>query len=153
LDHYICYKVHITKTKGTRIADTVEFPPSKTVMPHTSSKDLAIISALEISNALQNPAPAAPFSHIGTTLLQVLRQLSDIFSDAIPSTTAQHAPPLSQASSQFRSTVPPVHVPEVAPPSSIHLSQKHQAFICALPGIHLRGRDPDRRHLRGWHLE
>jgi hypothetical protein len=48
-------------------------------MPNTSSKNLARIAALELSNALQNPAPAAPFSHIGTAQLQALRQLSDIF--------------------------------------------------------------------------
>jgi hypothetical protein len=29
LDHYICYQVHITKTKGTRIVDTVEFSLQK----------------------------------------------------------------------------------------------------------------------------
>jgi hypothetical protein len=54
---------------------------------------------------MQNPAPAAPFSNIGTAQLQALRQLSDIFSAALPPSTAQHAPPLSQNSSQFRSTV------------------------------------------------
>jgi hypothetical protein len=64
------------KTKGTRIVDTVQFFPSKMSMPHTSSKDLAIIAALELSNALQNSAPVAPFSHIGTAQLQALRQLS-----------------------------------------------------------------------------
>jgi hypothetical protein len=74
-------------------------------MPNTSSKDLASIAALELSYALQNSAPAAPFSHIGTAQLQVLRQLSDIFFAALPSGTAQHAPPLTQNSSQFRSTV------------------------------------------------
>jgi hypothetical protein len=37
--------------------------------------------------------------------LQALRQFSDIFSAALPSGTSQHAPPLSQNSSQFRSTV------------------------------------------------
>jgi hypothetical protein len=79
LDHYRCYQVDTTKTKETRIVDTVEFFPSKLSMPNTSSKDLASISALEFSNALQNPAPAAPFSHIGTAQLQALRQLSDIF--------------------------------------------------------------------------
>jgi hypothetical protein len=105
LDHYCCYQVHITKTKGTRIVDTVEFFPSKLSMPSISSKDLASIAALELSNALQNPAPAAPFSHIGTAQIQALRQLLDIFSAALPSGTAQHAPPLTQNSSQFRSTV------------------------------------------------
>jgi hypothetical protein len=65
LDHYRCYQVHITK-KGTRIIDTVDFFSSKMAMPHTSSKYLASIAALELSNSLQKPAPAAPFSHIRT---------------------------------------------------------------------------------------
>jgi hypothetical protein len=75
LDHYTYYQVHITKTKGTRIMDNVEFFPSKMAMPHTSSKDVASIAALKLSNSLQNPAPAAPFSYIGTSQLQALRQL------------------------------------------------------------------------------
>jgi hypothetical protein len=116
LDHYRCYQVHVIKTKGTRIVDTVEFFPSKTAMPHTSSKDLISISALELSNALQNPAPVAPFSQIGTAQLQELRQLSEIFSAALPSGTSQHAPPVAQTSSQFRSNVPPAHILEVHPP-------------------------------------
>jgi hypothetical protein len=106
--------------KGHPIVDTVEFPPSHTAIPRTSSKDLASIAALELSNTLKNPAPAAPFSHIGTAQLQALRQLSQIFIAALPSTTAQHAPPVPQTSSQFRSTFPPVHEPEVAPPPIQH---------------------------------
>jgi hypothetical protein len=121
LDHYRCYQVHLTKTKGTRIVDTVESPPAKLAMPITSSKDLASIAALELSNALQNPACAAPFSQIGTAQLQALHQLSDIFSAALPSGTSQHEPPLSQNSSQFRSTVQqgtanPRRIPQQPPP-------------------------------------
>jgi hypothetical protein len=33
LDHYRCYQVHITKRKGTRIVDTVEFFPATLLMP------------------------------------------------------------------------------------------------------------------------
>jgi hypothetical protein len=87
LDHYRCYHVHI-KTKGTRIFDTLRAP----------SKDLAVIATLEPSNALQNPAPAAPFSLIGTAQIQALCQFSEIFSEALPSKTTHHAPPMSQAS-------------------------------------------------------
>jgi hypothetical protein len=97
LEHYRCYQVHITKTKGTRIVDTVEFFPAALVMPLTSSKDLASIAAMELSHALQHPDPAAPFSHIGTAQLQALRQLSDIFSAALPS---RPAPPASLPSLQ-----------------------------------------------------
>jgi hypothetical protein len=73
LDHYCCYQVHITKKKGTCIVDMVEFTPAKLAMPNTLSKDLSSIAALEISNALQNPAPAAPSSQKGTAQLQALR--------------------------------------------------------------------------------
>jgi predicted 2-oxoglutarate/Fe(II)-dependent dioxygenase YbiX len=78
--------------KGTRIVDNVEFFPSKTAMPQTSANDMPAIADLELSNSLQNPTHAATFSHIGNAQLQSLRQLSEIFSAALPKTTAQHAP-------------------------------------------------------------
>jgi hypothetical protein len=61
LDHYRCYQVHITKTRGMIIVDTVEFSPLKTAMLQTSSKDLATIPALEMSN-----------THFRTQLLRLL---------------------------------------------------------------------------------
>jgi hypothetical protein len=137
LDHYPCYQVHVTKTKGARINDTVEFFPSKLAMPNTSSKYLARIAALELSNALQNPPPAAPFSHIGMVQLQALRQLSDIFSAALPSGTTQHAPSVTQNSSQFRSPIyqvcntqtrmprkPIPATPNISAPLASHRSQR-----------------------------
>jgi hypothetical protein len=104
LDYYRCYQVHITKTKGTRLVDTVEFFPSRLSIPNTSSKDPTSIAALELSNALQNPAPAAPFSHIGTAQLQALRQLSD-FSCSTSVWYSTTCTPIDTNSSQFRSTV------------------------------------------------
>jgi hypothetical protein len=87
-------------------------------VPQTSSKYLAAIAALELSNSLQNTAPVAPLGHIGTVQLQALRQLSEIFSVAIPSSTTKHAPQVSQASSQFSSTVHPARMSVLAPPHS-----------------------------------
>jgi hypothetical protein len=103
--HYRCYQVHIPKTKGTRIVDTVEFFPATLAMPRTSSKDLKSIAAMELSHALQHPDPAAPFIQIGTAQLQALRQLLDIFSAALPSRTTPPASPSSLTSSQFGTTV------------------------------------------------
>jgi hypothetical protein len=105
LDHYRCYQVNITKTKGTRIVDTVEFFPATLAMPRTSSKDLASIAAMELSHALQHPATAAPFIQIGKAQLQALRQLSDIFSAALRSRNTPPESPSSLNSSQFGSTV------------------------------------------------
>jgi hypothetical protein len=140
------------KTKVTRIVDTVEFFSSKMSIPHTSSKDLASIADLELSNALQKPYPAAPFSHIGTAQLQALRQLSEIFSAVLKSGTAHHAPLVAQHSSQFRSTVPLGPIPQEPPACESRLSQQLQTSLHNLPNIDLRGRAPARRHLRGWHL-
>jgi hypothetical protein len=106
LDHYRCYQVHVTKTKITRIVDTVEFFPSKLSMPHTSSKDLASIAAFELSNALQ--------THPQQRRLVTLEQRNfkhcanyQIFFQRHFHLEREHAPPLTQKSSQFRSTVPP----------------------------------------------
>jgi hypothetical protein len=98
-------------------------------MPKTSSKDLATIYALEMSNALQNPAPVAPFSHIGTAQLQALRQLSDIFTRALPPPTTPHAPPTSQALSHFRNTIPPAPVLVLGSPRQApsYLAIPHQS--------------------------
>jgi hypothetical protein len=74
-------------------------------MPRTLSKDLTSIAAMELSHELQHPAPAAPFSQIGTAQLQSLRQLLDIFSAALPSRTTPPASPSSLNSSQFGTTV------------------------------------------------
>jgi hypothetical protein len=129
LDHYTFYQVHITKTKGTIIVDTVEFFPSKTAMPQTSSNDLSTIADLELSNTLQKPSPAAPLSHIGTSQLQAVRQLSDIFTAALPPTITQHAPPMSQASSQCRNTIPPAPVYMLGSPRQepTYIATPHQS--------------------------
>jgi hypothetical protein len=110
LDHYCCYQVYITKTRGTWVVDTVELFPSKTAMPQTSSKYLASIADLELSHALHNPAPADPFNEIASGHFQELRQLSEFFTGALTPTATQHLPPVSQAVSQFRKTILPAPV-------------------------------------------
>jgi hypothetical protein len=85
-------------------------------MPQTSSNYLATIAALEMSNALHNPAPMAPLSNIGTAQLQALRQLSDIFATSLPPTATQNSPHTSQASSQLRNTIHPAPVPMLGSP-------------------------------------
>jgi hypothetical protein len=108
-------------------------------MPQTASKDLASIEDLELSNALQNPAHVAPFSHIGTAQLQELSQLSEIYSAALSSSTTHHTPPVYQASSQFRSTVSPAHVPVLPPPFRIHPPQQRNPVTTPCPVSILEG--------------
>ncbi len=83
-EHYRCYEVYISKTGHTRISDTVEFMPADQPMLRTASTDAAIQAALQLTSALQNPSPAAPFATFGHTTLEALRQLADIFSRSLP---------------------------------------------------------------------
>jgi len=48
-------------------------------MPATSSADRATYAALDLIDALQHPAPAAPFATFGDAQLQALRALTAIF--------------------------------------------------------------------------
>jgi hypothetical protein len=82
MEHYRCYRLFITKTQSYRIADMVEFFPSKITMPKLSSQDAASQAAQDLIQALQNPAPAAPFHPLGAAHLTALHQLAAIFCNA-----------------------------------------------------------------------
>ncbi len=84
MEHYRCYKVYITSTHGERIVDTIQFFPTHTEMPKLLSADNAMRAAQELTEALQNPAPAAPFAMLGSEKLGALKDLARIFSDALP---------------------------------------------------------------------
>jgi hypothetical protein len=80
MEHYRCYRTYITKTRDTRITDTVEFFPTRVPMPKLSSKDAARQAAQDLIHALKNPHPAAPvFYPLGAPETTALKQLADIF--------------------------------------------------------------------------
>ena len=79
MNHYCCHHVYITKTRGERDSDCIEFFPHKTPLPYISSADNSIIAARELSYALQNPAHQAPFSNIRKAQLVAIETLSKIF--------------------------------------------------------------------------
>jgi hypothetical protein len=80
-------------------------------MPCTTSKDLATISAQELTQALVNPAPAELFSTIGTAHLQALRQLASIFDAALPGDVPTGNPTHCTAPSPTRPPRGPPHTP------------------------------------------
>jgi hypothetical protein len=109
-EHYRCYTVYCSKTGNERIIDTVEFFPADIRMPRMSSADNATIAAKELTNALLNPAPAAPFATIGNDQLVALKQLALIFQQAttkdnptsqIPSPSPRVSEPASSAATQL----------------------------------------------------
>jgi hypothetical protein len=55
LEHYRCYTVYITKKKGERIVETVEFSPEKVTLPFPSAQDYATQVAADLTYALLHP--------------------------------------------------------------------------------------------------
>jgi hypothetical protein len=71
----------MTGTNKTIIVDALEFFPQHVNMPHLSTYELAIQAARELTFALRNPAPAAPFAHIGHEKHEDRHRLATIFKE------------------------------------------------------------------------
>jgi hypothetical protein len=65
MHHYRCQNVYISATASERIVDTLEFLHHNFPMPQLPSTERLIMAANDMSNALENPHPEAPFTHIG----------------------------------------------------------------------------------------
>jgi hypothetical protein len=74
LEHYRCYTVYITKTRGDRIVETVDFSPDKFILPFSSSQDLATQAAADLTHALLHPQSAGPFCKVGDKQTIALKQ-------------------------------------------------------------------------------
>jgi hypothetical protein len=81
--HNRCYQVFATKTKATRITDTVEFFPTKTKLPYTKPTDVAIQASHDILKVLQQKKPSTPLAHIGNDQLEAIQQIADVFNNHI----------------------------------------------------------------------
>lgn len=79
INHYQCWRTYITSTRAERIADTVQFFPHGTCMPYISSAEAATRAALQLAEAIKNPAPAAPFAPVDTEQMEAIAKLADIF--------------------------------------------------------------------------
>ena len=60
--HYQCYRIYISETQEKRITKTVQFPSHNGAMLDMSSANAATYAARRLSDALENPATAAPFT-------------------------------------------------------------------------------------------
>jgi hypothetical protein len=84
LEHYRCYKVYITKTRSSRIVETVDFFPHQFKIPFPSSSELATQAATELTHVLLNPQPAGPSCQVGDEQAIALRKLATIFKASKP---------------------------------------------------------------------
>jgi hypothetical protein len=79
MHHYRCQNVYISTTANERIVDTLEFFPHNYQMPQLSSTDRVLMAAKDMTDALQNPHPKAPFASVGDNTIAALTNLAAIF--------------------------------------------------------------------------
>jgi hypothetical protein len=79
MHHYRFQNVNISSTDSECILDTLAFFPHNYQMPQLSSTDRLIMAARDMTDALQNPHPEVPFTHVGDDTISALAQLAAIF--------------------------------------------------------------------------
>lgn len=100
LQHYRCYKVYVTKTKRTRIAETLSWHPHTVTMPTSSATDLLHAAVLDLHTALREysrsplctATASQPVQDTRASLTTALRQLSEIFDDTQTAATPPKKP-------------------------------------------------------------
>jgi hypothetical protein len=118
MHHYRCQNVYISATASERIVDTLEFSPHNYQMPQLSSTDRLLMAANKMSNALQQPHPEVPFTHVGDDTISALTALAEIFKlkfekvhipiiPAAPAQVTQRICPAESSNPILTSPVPP----------------------------------------------
>jgi hypothetical protein len=92
MHHYRCQNVYIVATASERIVNTLEFFPHNFPMPQLSSTGRLIMAANDMSNALTNPHPEVPLSHIGDDTIAALTKLAEIFKNRFQKVPTQELP-------------------------------------------------------------
>jgi hypothetical protein len=83
LQNYRCYHIFATKTKATRITNTVEFFPTNTKISCATPTDVAIQASHDIIKVLPQKKTSTPLAHIGNDQLEAIQQIADIFNSHI----------------------------------------------------------------------
>ena len=92
MEHYRFHKSFILKTREDMISYTVEFSPKQFNIPKMSSIDVTFNSTQGLIHALYIPEPAIPLVKQVNSHNDALRNLSEIFSKASPSTIPLRVP-------------------------------------------------------------
>ena len=129
MNHYRHYEVHVTDTGGTRVSDTIEFFPTKCSMPKTSSDDRIVAALEEISEAVANQSPRAPFLS-GNKTNEIVKELSEIFQTKEPVTTTKPIVQSPRVAKQKHKRIEPI---PVTPPRVTKQKQKRIEPIPVTP--------------------
>jgi hypothetical protein len=73
MEHHRCFRVYITKTRSTRISDTVHFKHQYITKPTLSPESHVIAAAQQLATALKGNIPA------GNETAEALKKVSDLF--------------------------------------------------------------------------
>ena len=73
MQHHRCFRVYITKTRATRISDTVFYKHQYITNPSLSPESHVLAAAQQLATALQGNIPA------GNETAEVLKKVSDLF--------------------------------------------------------------------------
>jgi hypothetical protein len=78
MHHYRCQNLYISATASERIVDTLKFFLHNYQTPQLSSAGRLIMADNDMTNALQNPHPEVPFTHVGDDTISALTALAEI---------------------------------------------------------------------------
>jgi hypothetical protein len=146
LEHYWCYSVYITNTRGERVVETVEFPPKKITLPFPSAQCLATQAAAELTHALLHPQPAGPLFKVGDEQSIALKGLADIFEGA----TQQKSKVVITPTDRVENAAPP-RVQNAVAPTRVANTMAQQippqptTSSHSMPNYHHRQQTPARR--------
>jgi hypothetical protein len=145
LEHYRCYTVYITKTRGERVVETVDLFPKNFKLPFPSAQDLATRAAAELNHALLQPQPAGPFCKVGDEKTLALKRLADIFEGATWQKSRVVIPPTERV----ENVAPPRVQHTVSPPRVQNTAEQQRLTYQTIsshltPNSHLRQHTPHR---------
>jgi hypothetical protein len=146
LEHYRCYTVYITKTRGERILETVDFFAKNFKLPFPSAQYLATKAAAELTHALLHPQPAGPFCKVGDEQMLASKRLADIFEGATRQKSRFVIPPTNRvenvAPPRVQNTVSP---PRVENTTAQQRPTQQTTSSHLTPNSHRRQHPPHRR--------
>jgi hypothetical protein len=146
LEYYRCYTVYITKTRGDRIVETVEFFPEKIILPFPLAQDLATQVAADLAHAFLYPQPAGPFCKVGDEQTIALKRLANIFEGATRQKSRVVTPPTdgveNNAPQRMQTTISPLRV---ANTTAQQMSPQPNTSAYSTPNSHQRQKTPVRR--------
>jgi hypothetical protein len=133
--------VYITKTRGDRIVETVDFFPEKITLPFPSPQDLA--TTVDLTHALLHLQPAGPFCKFGYAQTIALKRLADIFEGAARWKTKIVVPPTKKENKnpppRVQTAVSPPRVPNK---TAQKMSPRQNITTHSTPNSHRRQKTP-----------